>query len=225
MNDNQSEFLEIKGLRDGLLVSLADAPWDELQAALIRQIEGRQSFFQGARLALNVGNQALKVADLVELRDQLSERGVSLWAVISDSSMTESTSQLLGLATRISKPKPDEARQFAVSVFEDQTALWVNRTLRSGVRIEYSGHIVVYGDVNPGAEIAASGSVLIWGRLRGVVHAGKDGDSSVFVCALDFSPTQLRIENEIAVLPQEENVCPKKAQISDGKIVLEPWVS
>ena len=109
MNGTNS-LIQIKGLRDGLLVSLDDAPWEEQRAALIAQVDSQPSFFQGARLALDVATQVLKVNELVELRDQLSERGIALWAVISESPTTEKTAQLLGLATRISKPRPEESR-------------------------------------------------------------------------------------------------------------------
>jgi septum site-determining protein MinC len=223
-DESSSQLLKIKGLRDGLLVSLADAPWADLENALLTHIDGQESFFDGARLALEVGNQVLHVADLVALRDQLSERGVSLWAIISDSPTTEKTAQLLGLATRVSKPRPEEASHFAVSNIDDETAMWVNRTLRSGVRIEFPGHIVVVGDVNPGAEVIANGSVLVWGRLRGVVHAGAEGNVDSVVCALDLSPTQLRIASEIVLPPKgETGEQPKIASLKDGKLVVEPW--
>src|SRR6266508_4338916 len=157
MNETNS-IIQIKGLRDGLLVSLDDAPWKDQREALIAQVDGQPSFFQGARLALDVASQVLHVNDLVDLRDQLSERGISLWAVISESPTTEKTAQLLGLATRVSKPRPEESRQFSVDDLGEETALFLNKTLRSGTRIEFSGHVVVLGDVNPGAEIIAEGN-------------------------------------------------------------------
>jgi septum site-determining protein MinC len=226
MNETNSP-LQIKGLRDGLLVSLDDAPWDDQLAALITQVDAQPSFFQGARLALDVASQVLHVNELVALRDALSERGISLWAVISESPTTESTAQLLGLATRISKPRPEESRQFAVEDLGEETALFLNRTLRSGTRIEFAGHVVVLGDVNPGAEIVAEGNVIIWGRLRGMVHAGAKGNRSAVICALDLSPTQLRIADEVsAVLKPQEHARPEMARINaDGKLQAEFWSS
>ena len=109
--DDLIAAIRIKGMRDGLLVSLPAAEWDEQSAALLAQIDSQQAFFQGARLALDVGAQVIKVNEMVELRDQLSERNVSLWAVISESPVTEQTAQLLGLATRVSKPRPGGAAE------------------------------------------------------------------------------------------------------------------
>lgn len=202
-----NSLIQIKGLRDGLLVSLVDAPWDAQLAALMSQVDTQPSFFQGARLALDVASQVLHVNELVNLRDQLSERGIFLWAVVSESPTTEQTAQLLGLATRISKPRPEESRAYAVEDLGEETALFLDRTLRSGTRIEFAGHVVVLGDVNPGAEILAEGNVIVWGRLRGMVHAGSKGDREAVVCALDFSPMQLRIADEAtaAMEPQTQS--------------------
>lgn len=219
-----TSLVQIKGIRDGLLATFLDAPWEDQRIALLAQIDERPSFFQGARLAMDVGSQVLKVNDLVDLRDHLSERNVTLWAVVSDSPTTEHTSQLLGLATRISKPRPEEQRQFADTITDD-TALFVNKTVRSGTRIEFPGHIVIVGDVNPGAEIVAEGNVVVWGRVRGMIHAGSKGDRSAFICALDLSANQLRIADEVsATLKPQKDPRPEIASInSEGRLQAELW--
>jgi len=217
-------LVQIKGIRDGLLATFSDAAWEDQCIALLAQIDERSAFFQGARLAMDVGSQVLKVNDLVDLRDRLSERNVNLWAVISESPTTEQTSQLLGLATRISKPRPEEQRQFADPISDD-TALFINKTLRSGTRVEFPGHIVVMGDVNPGAEIVAEGNVIVWGRVRGMIHAGAKGNRSAFICALDLSANQLRIADEVsAMLKPQKDPKPEIATInSEGRLQAELW--
>lgn len=223
--DEQTIPIQIKGLRDGLLITFGNGEWAALERALLEQIHAQGSFFQGARIALDVGTQILKVNELVALRDRLSDQGISLWAVLSESPTTEKTAQLLGLATRISKPRPEEARQFAVDDLGNATALFINKTLRSGTRIEFAGHVVVVGDINPGAEVVASGNVIVWGRVRGMVHAGVKGDTSAYICALDLSPTQLRIANEVsASLTSQTHPRPEIASLNeDGKLHSTPW--
>src|SRR5574340_73775 len=168
-----------------------------LQCCEAAQIDSKQTFFQGARLALEVGAQVIKVNQMVELRDRLSERSVSLWAVMSESGVTEQTAQLLGLATRVSKPRPEEQLSLDVGPASHQSALYINRTVRSGTRVEHQGSVVVMGDVNPGAELVVHGSAVIWGRLRGMVHAGSAGDAEAVICALEFAPTRLQIADEV----------------------------
>jgi septum site-determining protein MinC len=216
--------IRIKGLRDGLLVSLPAGEWGQQRIALLSQIDTQSAFFQGARLALDVGTQVLKVNELVELRDRLSERNVSLWAVLSESPATEQTAQLLGLATRVSKPRPEELESMEAGPVADDTALFVNRTLRSGTRIEHSGTVLVMGDVNPGAEIVAAGSIIVWGRLRGSVHAGSEGDEQAVVCGLDVRAMRLQIAGETyRTQSGEEPGGPEIARIKEGAVEVESW--
>ena len=217
--------MQIKGIRDGLLVTLGDGEWPEVRKTLLQQVEQQGEFLRGARLALDVGNHILKAVELSQLRDTLSDRGISLWAVLSSSPTTEQTAQTLGLATRISRPRPE--RQMAsleTSIQGGEQAVLVKRTLRSGFSLQHSGHVVVIGDVNPGAVIIAGGNVVVWGRLRGTVHAGAEGNEDALVCALDLSPTQLRIAGQIAITPQGRGKSqPEMARLVDGRVMAEPW--
>jgi septum site-determining protein MinC len=221
--DEKNSLIQIKGIRDGLLITLGGIPWPDLKTAFIKHVDERSSFFQGARLALNIGTVELRVAELSSLRDQLSERGITLWAVLSESPITETTAQNLGMATRLSKPRPVQIREH-VDESSTDAAKWVTGPIRSGGRILFEGNVVVLGDVNPGAEIIAAGSVIVWGRLRGVVHAGAHGDINALVCALELIPTQLRIAGEIAISPKKHGKThPEVAFLRNGQLVAEPW--
>ncbi|HBQ97498.1 MULTISPECIES: septum site-determining protein MinC [unclassified Roseofilum] len=80
--------------------------------------------------------------------------------------------------------------------------LYLQTTLRSGVEIRHKGTVIIQGDVNPGASIVADGDILIWGRLRGVAHAGAIGNPECVIMALDMEPTQVRIAGQVARAPQ-----------------------
>jgi septum site-determining protein MinC len=220
--------ITIKGIRDGLLVTVSEGEgWTEAMHALLTRIDQTADFFKGAKIALAVGARALSAADLGRLRDAFSDRNVTLWVVLSDSPLTVKTAQSLGLniALPTSAPQPKSKPEKEVDPEEaTDAAVLVRRTLRSGRSVQHSGHVVVIGDVNPGAEIAAGGDVVVWGRLRGVVHAGADGDTGAIVCALDLSPTQLRIADHISISPARKGEPkPEMARIKDGQIVAERW--
>jgi len=220
-----NQLIQIKGIREGLLVTLGDQPWDEVHQALLEHLDQQGEFLRGARLALDVGNHVLKAADLGHLSKEIAERELSLWAVISTSPATERSAQAFGLATRLFKPRPEPVTpKPEATVPETGTAILVRRTLRSGASLHHAGHVVLIGDINPGAEIVARGDVVVWGRLRGMVHAGAEGDERAVVCALDLSPTQLRIAGQIAVTPKRRGKPqPEMAHISNGQVVAEPW--
>ena len=69
--------------------------------------------------------------------------------------------------------------------------------VRSGVILDHKGHLIVFGDVNPGAEVRAQGNIVVLGRLRGTAHAGIGQDLG-FILALRLEPQQLRIGRRVA---------------------------
>lgn len=226
MSDNSiaSPQIKIKGIREGLLVSMSEGEWSELEKTLLAHIDEQGDFLKGAQITIEIGNQVLKAADLGHLRDVLSERGIILRAVLTHSPTTEIAAQDLGLATRLSKPRPDRSTRPLDTKLTGDEAVLVQRTLRSGHNINYFGHVIVIGDVNPGAEIVAGGNVVVWGRLRGTVHAGADGNQDAAICALDLSPMQLRIADQISVAPpQKKKSQPEIARLVDNRVIAEPW--
>lgn len=106
-----------------------------------------------------------------------------------------------------------------------QRAHYVFGTLRSGKSVEYSGDVVVIGDVNPGAVIVAEGNIFVMGRVMGFVHAGSAGDDQAFIVANLLKPTQIRISKHISVPPSDdlENNSHgiEKAYVSEGVIKIE----
>jgi Septum formation inhibitor len=66
------------------------------------------------------------------------------------------------------------------------------------------------------------------GNLRGVVHAGANGDETAVVMALKLRPQQIRISNYIARSPDEPDVkaeessnSPEIAYIEKNAIVID----
>ena len=217
-------LITIKGIREGLLVTLGEGEWPEIQEALISQLEGQADFLRGAKLILDVQNRALNAASLGKLRDLLSDREVSIWAVLSFSPLTEQTAQTLGFATKIHQKQNEPEVSPRDLNLEDDEGILAKQTLRSGGSLVYPGHITLIGDVNPGAEIIAGGHVVVYGKIKGMVHAGSEGDETAVVCALEMSPTQLRIADKISVSPEDMgDKTPEIAFIRDGQVVAEPW--
>ncbi len=218
--------VNIKGIKEGLLVTVGDGNWAEASKNLIVLLQEKAEFFKGARLVLQIGPRPLGAADLGKLRDDLGDLQINLWTVLSESTVTENASHALGLATELPKPKTTAKPELPpIDPSEDGShAILVNHTLRSGKSVRYPGHVIVLGDVNNGAEVIATGSIVVWGRIRGTVQAGSEGDASAIICALDLAPTQLRIADAIATSPKRRGKPePEIAKIKDGHIIAERW--
>lgn len=227
--------IDIKGNRDGLLIRVADHPEFAVYERLRRELEQKRDFLHGSRIALEIGGRAMNVEQLSGLQELFADYGLELWAVIADHRETREKAREIGLATRLSGSATDlegnalsvatNGKGDAAKASPVSNALLLQETLRSGRAVRHEGHVVVLGDVNPGAEIIATGNVIVWGRLRGLVHAGAGGDAAAVICALDLNPTQLRIADQIAVAPNDSRPAPipEQASIRDGQIVAEPW--
>jgi septum site-determining protein MinC len=225
----QEQRVAIKGIKDGLLVSLSPTDeWQSITADLAARIDQQNAFFAGARITIDVGARPVPKHELGSLKALLERRGLMLSVVLSDSETTIEAAHALDLKTTSASPIPgrEEDEETEFSSEEDGTVgVMIKRTLRAGRTVKSAGHVVILGDVNPGAEIMAVGDIIVWGRLRGTVHAGIEGDESAIVCALDMMPTQLRIAGHITTSPQDKRRQPKPelASIRNGQIIVEPW--
>lgn len=220
-----SDLISIKGGRDGLRMRFDDmADWDELVVQLERQLAQNQAFFNGARLTLELGERAVSEAQLAEVLGLMQQHGVAAEALSASARESRNAARAAGLAAR-PLPRYPEAAQGAAPAAPEAEALLLTRTVRSGQVVRHSGHITLIGDVNPGGELIAGGSVVVWGRLRGFVHAGALGNGEAVVCAIELRPTQLRIADQIAAGPKGggHHSPPEVARIEGGQIVVEPW--
>src|SRR5512144_1597266 len=241
--------LIIKGSREGLLITLGSGAWHNVLGALETRLTATPEFFKGARVALLVGSRKLVEADVRAARDLLAHHDVLLWGIVGDDEETQHVAAVMGLDAQLPqrdrvKPRPAPAELEwpiepptpiatasaatpleAAPADDPEAGLMARRTLRSGQQLRHPGSITVIGDVNPGAEIVAGGDVVVWGKLRGTVHAGAMGNETAVVCALDLAPTQLRIAQYFARSPdsRRRKPTPEVARVRDGKIVAESW--
>ena len=77
------ERITLKGSRDGLrLIVHADAPWTEVLAALRAQLAQGNSFYQGAKLLIDIGERTTSDTALQELLAIMAEYGIEPEALI-----------------------------------------------------------------------------------------------------------------------------------------------
>ena len=220
-----NEAVSIRGTREGLTVTLGEGDLVKVIAELSRQLETQGAFFRGGRVALETGDRPLSEEDLSSLGELLDGHEMVLRSVVAESSVTQHASQALGLRLVIPTPVPAGAAEAEQTPKEETppkpaqkerraprkvrrrspdrgaegiSSVVYRQQVRSGQRLRHPGHIVILGDVNAGAEVIAGGDIIVWGRLQGTAHAGSGGDYTAIVCALEMSPTQLRIGSLVA---------------------------
>jgi septum site-determining protein MinC len=223
----ERDSITIKGISNGLMVTFGGGVWDELIDKFATRLDEQAAFFQGAHVTLDLGEREVPHDELAALKDLLEARGVKLWAVITESQATIGAARGLGIVNGLEEDTPLDEPLPPIDVEQQgETCLLIRRTIRSGRTVHCDGHVTIFGDVNPGAQVIAGGDVIVWGRLAGLVHAGAFGDEEAVVCALELAPMQLRIAGYITVSPEEvqsPSSRPEVARIQRGQIIAEPW--
>ena len=197
--------LELKGITvPALLIKLDKEKSFEEN---IKELEEKLSstFFQGSYAVIDYQNIDLSKEEIDKLEEILKKFN----------------SKILGY--KFEEKREGKLSKVINKVIEKKALKIVNRTVRSGQRIEYDGDVLIIGDVNPDAYVVASGNIIVMGKLRGIVHAGANGDETAIVLALKLIPQQLRISSFYTRSPDniEEPEYPEKAYIENNQIYIE----
>lgn len=179
-------------------------PWSAVLQQLRQRLEATRSDREPqTEVCLQGGDRLLDVRQLQALAETLAEFTLPLKRVVTSRRPTAlaavtagySVEQLAAIGYLVQSP-PAVGRPQA-------DPLYLQTTVRSGVDIRHAGTIVILGDTNPGSALMADGDIIIWGRLRGMAHAGFRGDRRRRIMALQMHPTQLRIADLVARPPED----------------------
>ena len=177
-----------------------------------------------ARVLLDCGDWQLSCSELRQLMDALAGAGASIAQLIAQCPETIVSAASLGLCAHPRRSASAAGSMQSVRCDATKPSLLFHKgTLRSGDHLQSDGDVLLYGDVNPGARISAAGHVMVWGRLRGMAHAGRDGDQRSRIAALQLRPLQLRIADAVARGPDEspQQGQAEQARLCDGEILIE----
>ena len=223
------EIVKLKGSKQGLqLVFAPDAAFDDIKADIRNKLEEGSRFFRRGTV-IQIAPNTLSAENEGALRKLFHQHGV-LFRV------EDPAEELPKPAPKRTAPKkndapppaPPEQKQPVLLPIEpapeEKKLLVINRTVRGGQEIQTRGSVMICGNVNPGAQIIAGGSIDIRGTCKGMVHAGAYGDNTAFIVADRLMPTQIRIADRIAQPPEqaEKPTVAERASLVDGKIVIEP---
>lgn len=213
---NQS-LVTIKGKNNGIYIYVKEGSFQEIKRQLDLNFKKAGSFFKGANVVSIKGKKLLpeekeELKSLIINKYELNVDDIN--ADIEDDDEGEAELDYIS------------QQQFFKGIEEGYTK-FVRATVRSGQSIEYEGNIVIIGDVNPGGIVIAKGNIVILGALRGIAHAGCDGNREAIVVAFNLQPTQLRIADIIARKPDEEveaSKWPEIARVEENAVLIETYL-
>jgi septum site-determining protein MinC len=154
----------------------------------------------GSSVYLSVQDRVLDVRQLQAIASLLTEINLELQWVKTSRRQTAVAAASIGYSVEQISRSPTLLQPNPRALAKP---LVLKNTIRSGVVIEHPGDVLLVGDLNPGGEIIAEGDILIWGTLRGTVHAGVKGDQNAIVMILKLAASQIRIADLVARVSSE----------------------
>lgn len=178
----KKQLVHIKGTKEGLVLRLDDqCAYADLVEELGRKVsEG--SIDGTVDVQLKLGNRYLSKQQQQELVDIVQSSGSMHVAKMHSDVITI-----------------EESNEKLVT---EQCETFVG-IVRSGQVLESSGDIIVIGDVNPNGKIEAAGNIFVLGNLRGIVHAGIEGNRDAIIVASHFEPTHVLIADQLEIMSNE----------------------
>jgi septum site-determining protein MinC len=154
-------------------------------------------------LHLVAKDRLLDNRQLQDLAETLNTYQIQLKCVATSRRQTAIAACTLGYSVEQIQLETSLSADFQTTPAPLADALYLQMTVRSGVEIRHDGTVIILGDINPSGIIIADGDILVWGRLRGVAHAGAGGNRESLIMALQMEPTQLRIADAVARAPEK----------------------
>lgn len=171
----------IKGTKDGLLFLFDDSrPFSDILNELRHKLDSGGPIWDGpdTRVWIKLGQRQITQQEEAEMRKLFSLRKNLIITSIEADGMPYLADGNTGIRM-------------------------LTGTVRSGQVLEHRGDLLLMGDVNPGGCVRTTGSLYVLGALRGLAHAGSEGDETAIIAAAQFRPTQLRIADTISRPPDE----------------------
>jgi septum site-determining protein MinC len=229
----QQAKVVFKGVGQDVHVTLDPlTPFSEIERELEEHLERSGKFFAGAGVTLVIGTRTLRDEHLQTIRQVLTTYGLSIAEIRSSLGDSPSAAPPPRSSAPIHAPAAAAMRQPQRETaptgreLPRNNALFIKGPLRSGQRVYAEDNLVVFGDVNPGAELIAAGDIMVMGVLRGVAHAGVPDNIAAIIAALSLKPTQLRIGHFISRSPEfqeKHDSGPEIARVDTEQIVVDSF--
>lgn len=211
----------IKQNKKGTFLDLSklDLRSPEFISSLENFTQDSSEFLSGSSVSLilpedldinQIGGDSRAIID--QVKSKLNQNNISIKSISNGQEETSAKAKPESL--KMQEENLDDNDKEIVDTSTLPETLYVEANLRSGQLIRYPGNVFVLGDVNPSAEIVAAGDIIIWGKLRGVVHAGAGGDTEAKIVAMQIDAGQMRIADRIIEVSKAQKTKSKKSPLA-----------
>lgn len=226
------DAVSFKGNKDGIVLLLdCSVEFEQLCQMIVQKLWQSRSFLgEHTTLIVNSGDVCLTEGQQLALKILLQSLGHDVKRFVPEQPAKAPVAEApAAVKSKAAQPEPVKGPSLPPELAEvehylAEGALAIRKNVRSGQKIVYDGTLLVFGDVNAGAELVATGHIIVLGALRGVAHAGCQGNKEAIVYATQLCSLQLRIADLIARAPDGENTdrhVPEIARIIEHNLVIE----
>ncbi|WP_413171162.1 septum site-determining protein MinC [Anabaena azotica] len=185
-------------------VPASEVSWSEIWQQMKQRLNGSDRLrIPNTIVHLVAQDRLLDSRQLQQLEETLNEVQLQLKSVATSRRQTAIAACTLGYSVEQIQLQTSFTTDLQATPKALADALYLEMTVRSGGEIRHPGTVIILGDINPGGIVVADGDILVWGRLRGVAHAGATGNRECIIMALQMEPTQLRIADAVARAPEK----------------------
>lgn len=220
------ESVKFKGVKDGVFIYIDSNSLEEVKREIDEKLKEHGSFYFGVRL-LNVFSETLSERDIVEIKLLLKYKYDLI--VLDEDLPKEVFENKAKEEVETVENEPEESEELFAKFEGIDTGItkFFYGTIRSGQELYFNGNIVIIGDVNPGAFVIATGNIIVMGNFRGVAHVGANGNDEAILACYNLSPIQVRINNTLAIKPDEDiegATVPEIVMMKNGEVVIVPYL-
>lgn len=188
----KQQYVTIKGTKDGLVLKLDDkCAYSDLLAELRNRVS--ESELEGlSEIQVDLGHRYCEESELKEIMGIIHEAP----------------------NLHVSKVQSDviSVEECNARILEKQSETYIG-IVRSGQVLKAKGDLLVIGDVNPNARVVAGGSVYVLGRLKGIAHAGANGNTEAVIAASWLEATHLMIADKMELMTDELTVLSEQPEM------------
>lgn len=179
----KKQFVHMKGTKDGFILRLDD------QCAyvdLVDELKGKVS--EGS------------IDGKVDVQLHLGYRYCS----------DEQLKELIGIVQQSEQLSVSRVQSEVLTVKESNQKILESQqdtymgVVRSGQILRAPGDIIIVGNVNPNGRVEAGGNIYVLGKLKGIVHAGVQGNKEAIIAASRFEATHIMIADQVEVMSDEQ---------------------
>jgi septum site-determining protein MinC len=196
--------------------SLLTLSWEEILSQLEQRMAASgHDWKPRTQVYLQAGDRLLDTRQLQELSESLQNHQLLLHTIVTNRRQTAVNAASMGFCVEQGTVFRELLGFNPIPNAPTDDPLYIKMTVRSGTEIRHSGSIIIFGDVNAGAELISEGDIIVCGKLKGMAHAGVKGNAQAVVMALHLDATQIRIASFIArVESPSTSFCPEVAFVS-----------